>query len=151
MWVGGADTPHRPHHQDRALPGKCFLRREAGLALFRQDCGQEGKGCFSSLSKKSEMKGRRHGSNYLIFYGWGRGKLRQEGLPRVPQWISVCTSARPARDTAPCSCLVPPQEPALGVRWPEGEKGPPAREEQVSGLFWLPQSPASPQLSRSCR
>lgn len=54
---------------------KCFPRGEASLALLPQEYGQEGKGSFSSLSKKSEMI-REEAWLQLSFYGLGRGKLR---------------------------------------------------------------------------
>ena len=89
----------------------------------------------------------------LPFYRSVRGKpgpKEEGGLAPVLRWISVCPRAQPAWHTHSIGASVPPREPALGLRWPEGEKGPPTREEQVSGLFRLPPSPASPQLSRSC-
>lgn len=141
---GGGESP-RPRARGPRAARKCFAGAEKPARPPPARAGPDGEGNLPLPKQKSEMTERRHGSNSPILQ-IGKGETEaQRGAGPCPappgDFRLPPRSARLAHCTA--FVLVPPLEPASGLRRPEGEKGPPTGE-QVSGLCRLPPRPASP-------
>lgn len=138
------DTPSCP--QDPALLGSAVPEEKPVLPSSRRSVARRGREASPPSARSQDV-----------------GEEARLQLSRVTDGETEALggagpSPGPPVDTRlPSRCLPrasPLPLPLPGSRlWGKGARrteGSACREEQVLGLFWLPQCPAGPQLSRSC-